>query len=63
MLSNSIKTFIYVLKDPTNNRIRYVGKTNDPIKRKSKHIKDALNSYEKNHRVFWIRSLLKGSKK
>jgi hypothetical protein len=51
-------TNIYVLKDPITNRIRYVGKTNDIPNRKHKHIKDAKNGNGKNHRIYWLRSLL-----
>lgn len=47
--------FIYVLKCPVTEQIRYVGKTRDPIKRRSSHLRDCRN---KNHRTNWIRSLL-----
>lgn len=47
-------TFIYVLKDPTTGEVRYVGKTDNPIKRARTHLVDRNN----NHRTCWIKSLL-----
>jgi len=47
-------TFIYVLKDPTTGEIRYVGKTDNPVKRARTHLVDRNN----NHRTCWIKSLL-----
>jgi len=52
---------IYVLKHPITNEIRYVGKTKASLKKRlSQHISNV--KYEKkNHRKFWIESLLKES--
>jgi|GEM_PF-2687114 len=53
-------TFIYGLKDPLTDEIRYVGKSNKPVYRLSAHITDALkNKVEENlHRINWIKGLL-----
>jgi len=45
--------FIYVLKDPTTGEIRYVGKTNNPKTRLTKHCAEK----GRNHRVHWIQRL------
>lgn len=51
------KIYIYTLSNPLTNEIRYVGQTKheDLSKRLSGHLK----SKEKNHRTYWIKSLLK----
>lgn len=49
-------TYIYYLQDPTNNDIRYVGKTTDLKRRLSDHIK--RSSKYKFHSAVWIKSLL-----
>lgn len=55
------KTLIYVMKDPTSLEIRYVGKTTTTlIKRLGQHISDSYKS--KNHRAYWIQSILKENK-
>lgn len=54
-------TFIYVLKDPDTEEIRYVGKANDVEERLRTHIVHA--TCEKNHRSCWIRGLLQKGKK
>jgi predicted GIY-YIG superfamily endonuclease len=48
-------TFIYALKDPTTNEIRYIGKANDPNERYKNHI----NKYgDKNtHKRNWLNKL------
>lgn len=48
-------TFIYVLKDPETEEIRYVGKSDDPKKRFYRHLKDGR--IENYHRASWIKSL------
>lgn len=48
-------TFIYVLNDPRDGRIRYVGKANNPYKRWIAHIATARTN---DHRGHWISSLL-----
>jgi group I intron endonuclease len=50
-------TFIYALHCPTTNKIRYVGKSDNPEKRLYRHIADAKKS-TKCHRLAWIKSLL-----
>jgi len=52
--------FIYVLIDPTTEKIRYVGKTkNLPKTRLSGHITEAKKLYNNTHKSRWIRKLLK----
>jgi group I intron endonuclease len=52
-----MKTFIYILRCPETNEVRYVGKSNDPKRRIYAHVrKDKTAS---NHKINWIQSLLK----
>lgn len=52
-------TFIYVLKDPKTNDIRYVGKTTNDINiRLSQHIYSASKQLKRNHRLNWIQSII-----
>ena len=51
--------YIYVLKDPITNEIKYVGKSINPLDRCRKHISEAKITGVNNHRVNWIKSLLK----
>lgn len=51
-------TQIYVLIDPRNNDIRYVGKTNNITKRLVKHVCESKIS-TKSHKKAWINQLLK----
>lgn len=45
---------IYALVDPTNNEVRYIGQTTNPLNRRlSQHLWDQRNS----HRAAWINSL------
>jgi predicted GIY-YIG superfamily endonuclease len=48
-------TFIYALKDPTNNEVRYIGKSNDPKERYSSHINKHKDTNI--HKVNWINKL------
>lgn len=48
--------FIYALKDPRTDQIRYIGKTKDLKSRVQKH---CSSSHERNHRANWIRCLLR----
>ncbi len=50
-------TFIYGLLDPKSNKLRYIGKANDPEARLAKHIREAKKSTSL-HRLAWIRGLL-----
>lgn len=52
-MSEKITTFIYGLKDPNTNKIRYVGKSDNPKDRYKQHISDTTNSYKVN----WINQL------
>jgi predicted GIY-YIG superfamily endonuclease len=45
--------YVYVLKHPTTDEIRYVGQTNDPVARFEEH----LRAEGRTHRVSWIRSV------
>ena len=46
-------TFIYILIDPRNNQVRYVGKTDNIRKRYNHHLIDNYKSYK----TAWIKSL------
>lgn len=49
---NFKEVYIYTLKDPISNEIRYVGKTNDVSKRLKEHLRKAKHS--KTHKNNWI---------
>jgi hypothetical protein len=51
--------YLYVLKDPTTQIVRYVGKTIYPDKRLKNHISECKYKKVKHKRGNWIRSLLK----
>jgi hypothetical protein len=51
--------YIYVLKDPITDEIKYVGKSINPYDRCRKHISEAKITGANNHRINWIKSLLK----
>lgn len=53
-----MNTFIYVLRCPIANAIRYVGKTKFPETRLSGHLNAAKNNHTKHHCARWIRKLL-----
>jgi len=55
------KQFIYSLTDPITNEVRYIGKTNNPKDRYSRHLQKCyLEKYDKNtYKSNWIKSLLK----
>ena len=56
--------YIYALIDPISKKIRYIGKSFDPIKRLSQHIKESIDTQQNkgrrkwNKRYAWIFSLL-----
>ena len=50
------KTFIYALIDPTTDKIRYIGKSNNPKQRLLRHIKDVYKTIS--YKNSWLRSLL-----
>jgi predicted GIY-YIG superfamily endonuclease len=52
-----MKISIYTLTDPSTNKIRYVGQTNDPKRRLSRHINNSRAFKDKRHISNWIRSL------
>jgi group I intron endonuclease len=51
------ETFIYTLKDPITNEIKYVGKSDNPESRLVEHIRKS--KYSKTYKNNWIISLLK----
>lgn len=51
------KEFIYCLKDPRDNLVKYVGKSNNPKKRLKEHISESKTKKTKKER--WINKLLK----
>ena len=52
---------IYILKDPINNEIRYVGKSDNPKERLIEHIRKS--KYTKTYKNNWIQNLLRDEKK
>lgn len=56
-MSDDKLTYIYGLVDPRNNKLRYIGKSDDPKVRFAKHIREAKRSTIL-HRCAWIRGLL-----
>lgn len=51
--------YIYILIDPRNDRIRYVGKTQNTKARLQGHIWDITYTKEKSHKKNWIKGLVK----
>lgn len=49
--------YIYILKDPNTNEIRYVGKASDVVVRLKEHIRKS--KLTKTHKNNWIQSLIK----
>lgn len=52
----SSTTFIYALRDPTTQQIRYIGKSDTPKKRLRAHLGGCRRG-ERGHRPNWLRSL------
>jgi hypothetical protein len=51
--------YIYVLLDPRDNQVRYVGKTTQPLKRLKSHISECKSEKTKHRRAKWIRRIIK----
>jgi hypothetical protein len=53
-------TFIYVLIDPIDNLIKYVGKSDTPEKRRKQHIQESVSefSYANTLKVNWIKNIV-----
>jgi len=51
--------YIYALKDPNTDKIRYIGSSNNPDKRLKEHISDTKR--EKTKKSNWIKKLLKNN--
>lgn len=58
-----MKIFIYALKNPDTNEIRYVGKTKNLLKKRLYEHCTKRNLLSKTHKNFWIKSLLELNKK
>ena len=52
-----MKTYIYILQDPTTEEVRYVGKSVNPKRRYNSHLWDKPKV--KYYSYYWIQSLLK----
>lgn len=58
------RTFIYALKDPRDDSVRYVGKSDDPKRRLKEHINESRSRATCNYyKVQWIRGILRNSLK
>lgn len=55
--------WIYVLIDPRDGRVRYVGKTERPKNRLASHLSPSRFRQQENHRTAWIGSLLRSGLK
>lgn len=58
-----MKIYIYTLKDPDTQQVKYVGKTKRPKRRLSEHTYKKLLETKKTHLAYWLLSLLKDDKK
>jgi hypothetical protein len=58
-MKNTEVTYIYILIDPRDNTVRYVGKTSNPKYRLSGHISECKKENILHRRAKWIRNLLK----
>jgi hypothetical protein len=50
--------FIYALRDPISNAVRYIGKAIDPTRRLKTHISESRREIYKHHTSQWFRKLL-----
>lgn len=58
----SMKGYIYALKCPLINKIRYIGQTiQKPTYRFSNHLSDARNSSKNTKKTYWLRKLMKSN--
>jgi len=57
-MSKPAVTFIYALCEPDTEHVRYVGKSNNPVLRLRRHIKNAKDGHQF-HCPNWIRSVLR----
>ena len=58
-----MKIYIYTLKHPDTQEVRYVGKSKRPKRRLSEHTYQRLLETKKTHLAYWLLSLLKEGKK
>jgi hypothetical protein len=59
-----MKYKVYTLEDPENNVVRYIGITKQSLaSRKAKHINNTKYYKVRNHKINWIKGLLKNNKK
>jgi len=58
-----MKVYIYILKDPDTQEVRYVGKSVRPKRRYSEHIYKKYQENKKTHLAHWLLKLLNQDKK
>ncbi len=56
-LERNMTTYVYILVDPRDSRIRYVGQTYDPDRRYKDHLRSARNGYTSQAKFEWLQSL------
>jgi predicted GIY-YIG superfamily endonuclease len=59
-MNNKNKTFIYALTD--SDTVRYVGKSDNPKRRKSAHILESKNDTTNSHKCNWVNKMIRSGK-
>jgi NUMOD3 motif len=58
---NAHCTYLYGLRDPRDGErwVRYIGKSDDPLRRYRRHLYGSRNGWDQTHKARWIRVLLR----